>query len=127
MSWEGTSLREENNKARNEVSAEIGSSRTTENYEEVRQELKTQYNLDTNSVEFFKNHVQVSFIKVNRPNAEVCPESKKRLKVEYKENVSKIEGMALAIYFEHFKVFPALNSAIETKGLTGFEELLKLN
>ena len=107
--------------------SEIGFSGTTQNYEKVRQELKTLYDLDTNSVEFFKNHVQVSFIKVKRPDAQVCTGCKNPLRLQYKEHVSKIEGMALAIYFKEFKNFPVLNSADETKGLTGFKELLKIN
>jgi hypothetical protein len=84
----------------------------TENFKNVAEKLKIDLPLNPNSAEFFDKHVRLAFIKVSA-------EAKKN-----KEHVSKIEGMALAKYYDIQGYFPNLNSTDETKGLAGFEDLI---
>ena len=67
-------------------------------------------NLYTSELDFFKNHVQVSFVKIkNTSNASII--------------ITKIEGMALQKFKANYNKFPQLNSQIETKGLDGMNRL----
>ena len=61
---------------------------------------------------FFKDHVRLAFIKVDRTSK------------EYAEHVSKIEGIALAFYKEKTGAFPNSNTTDETKGLDGLLPLV---
>ena len=85
---------------------------TTSRFYDMNEELKKIYRSDPSNPEFFEKHVKIAFVKVDK-TAE-----------EYKEHVSKIEGMALAYYKEKIGEFPNLNSTIETRGLDGFSSLL---
>lgn len=85
---------------------------STKNFSSLNTELKTDFHLSPNTPEFFDEHVELAFIKVD-PAA-----------VEFQQHVSKIEGMALVKYREAFGEFPKLNSTDETRGLKGFEGLL---
>lgn len=84
----------------------------TKNFSSLNSKLKVDFKIDPNTPEFFDNHLELAFVKVD-PAA-----------VNYKEHVSKIEGMALAKYREVFGEFPKLNSTNETRGLDGLEYLL---
>ena len=87
--------------------------KSTEKFSDLRKFLKKN-NIDTSDAEFFKNCVQISFVKI-----------KKSMKTPIaKQKVSTIEGMALAAYRNKNKKFPDLNSSDETIGLDGIEDLL---
>jgi len=80
-------------------------------HKHIREDSKLKIDSGLNP-DFFKEHVSMAFVKVD-------PDSKTRI-----ETVSKIEGMALALYKKINGDFPFLNSTDETKGLVGFEQLL---
>lgn len=84
----------------------------TRKFSSLNAELRTKFHLNPNTSEFFDDHVELAFIKVDRTAA------------EYEQHVSKIEGMALAKYREMVGEFPRLNSTDETRGLLGLEDLL---
>jgi len=84
----------------------------TRKFSSLNAELRTNFHLNPNTSEFFDDHVELAFIKVDRTAA------------EYEQHVSKIEGMALAKYREMVGEFPRLNSTDETRGLLGLEDLL---
>ena len=86
---------------------------STKNFRSLNAELKTDLKLNPNTQEFFDQHVELAFIKVD-------PEA-----VQYEQLVAKIEGMALAKYRDMIGEFPKLNNTDETRGLVGFENLLK--
>ena len=85
---------------------------STGKFAAMRKELAAIPDLEVNSPAFFKGHVRLAFIKVERTSK------------EYAEHVSKIEGMALAFYKEKTGEFPNLNTTDETKGLDGFLPLV---
>jgi len=85
---------------------------STKNFAALNAELKTNFHLNPNTPEFFDQHIELAFIKVDRTA------------VEYEQHVAKIEGMALAKYREMLGEFPKLNSTDETRGLQGLEDLL---
>lgn len=85
---------------------------TTGKFSEMHKELAVNQDLNLNSESFFKNHVKLAFVKVDRASK------------EYAEHVSKIEGMALAFYKEKTGHFPNLNTTNETRGLDGFSPLV---
>jgi len=84
---------------------------STKKFTALYQRIREDYKLKINS-DFFKEHVSMAFVKVD-------PNSKTKI-----ETVSKIEGMALALYKKINGDFPFLNDTDETKGLVGFEQLL---
>jgi hypothetical protein len=84
----------------------------TKNFSRLEKILRTEFSLDPNSSEFFDTYVQLAFIKIPRNSATAT------------EQVSKIEGMVLARYFQKSGIFPELNDRNETKGLDGFDNLI---
>ena len=78
----------------------------------MRKELAAISDLEVDCPAFFREHVSLAFIKVDRTSK------------EYAEHVSKIEGMALAFYKEKTGDFPNLNTIDETKGLDGLLPLV---
>lgn len=84
---------------------------STSKFSQMHMDLRLELNIDPNSANFFNDHVKFAFVKVDRSSA------------EYREHVSKIEGMALAFYKEKLGDFPNLNTTNETKGLDGFSQL----
>jgi hypothetical protein len=85
---------------------------STGKFSQMQKDIKSKLNLDPNSATFFNNHVKFAFVKVDRSSE------------QYKEHVSKIEGMALAFYKEKLGDFPNLNTTNETKGLDGLSQLI---
>ena len=84
----------------------------TKNFSRLEKVLRTEFSLNPNSPEFFDTYVQLAFIKILRNSATAT------------EQVSKIEGMVLARYFQKSGIFPELNDRNETKGLDGFDSLI---
>ena len=84
----------------------------TKNFSRLEKVLRTEFSLNPNSPEFFDTYVQLAFIKIPRNSATAT------------EQVSKIEGMVLARYFQKSGIFPELNDRNETKGLDGFDSLI---
>ena len=92
---------------------------STKKFTVLNDELKTDFRLNPNTPEFFERHVELAFIKINRE----AVEDDRRVRL-YEREAAKIEGMALAKYREMIGEFPKLNSANETRGLQGLEDLL---
>ncbi len=86
----------------------------TKKFSKLHYDLKQTFSIDPNTAEFFDQHVQLAFIKVNR-------EAKPHIQ---QLHVSKIEGMALAQYRQIKGHFPNLNDTDETKGLDGLKALI---
>ena len=91
----------------------------TKKFTALNDELKTDFRLNPNTPEFFDQYVELAFIKIDR----VAVEDDRRIRL-YEQNAAKIEGMALAKYREKMGEFPKLNSANETRGLQGLQDLL---
>lgn len=92
---------------------------STKKFTALNDVLKKDFRLNPNTPEFFDQHVELAFIKIDR----VAVEDDRRIRL-YEQKAAKIEGMALAKYLEMTGDFPKLNSTDETRGLKGLEDLL---